>query len=50
MRNFLLGVLVGVTLMGGTWVAVDTYKAFNDRVSRIEGYLSGLDMMLRQMR
>lgn len=50
MRNFLLGVLVGCILMAGVHLAIDTYQNFNNRLSAVEGYIVGLEMMRRGMR
>lgn len=44
---FLGGVLVGVMLMTSVAMGVQVYKHFNDRLSAVEGYIHGLDMMLR---
>lgn len=50
MRNFLLGVLVGVLLMAGVTLGLSTYQNFNNRLSAVEGYIVGLEMMRRGMR
>lgn len=47
MRNFLAGVLVGCVLTFTVVIVRDAYTAMNQRVSHIEGYLAGLDRMLR---
>jgi hypothetical protein len=46
MKPFLLGILAGVVLMSGVWKAVDLYSDFNRRLNYIEGYLTGLDLLL----
>lgn len=50
MRNFLLGALFGVSLMGTVWLQVDAYRDLNARLSAVEGYIVGLDRMLRAAR
>jgi hypothetical protein len=45
--TFCLGMLAGVALMASVWMSVDLYWDMNTRVQRVEGYLSGLNMMMR---
>lgn len=47
MRNFLLGVLVGVTLMGSVCAGISVYASFNERLSAVEGYIVGIEMLRR---
>jgi len=47
MKKFLLGVLVGASLMGCVHVGLNLYEDLHTRVSRVEGYIRQLDLMLR---